>query len=161
MTSMFRASSTAQRIAFACATAISAVLMLSCSGGGDKAGPADAAPEAGAATYSAMWNDFLQGSCAQSFCHIGSLNTSGLHMDDPATAYMELVNQPASGPYCQGTGTRVVPGQPAMSILYQKIERPSPSMLCGAAMPGMGKPPLLDSDIARVKEWILLGAKNN
>jgi hypothetical protein len=58
-----------------------------------------------------------------------------------------------------GMGIRVVPGHPETSIMYDKISSRTPT--CGAAMPGSGRPALLASDIARIKEWIAMGAKND
>jgi hypothetical protein len=143
-------------------TAVTALALLvpaasACSGG---SGSPDARPvDAGATTFSAIYNDIIQGSCAQPFCHLGITTT--MPLPDQATAYMQLVNTPASGPYCMGVGTRVVPGHPETSIMYEKIERPAPMGLCGGSMPGSGRPALAASDIQRIREWILMGAKND
>jgi hypothetical protein len=135
----------------------SACSTVACSGGDGAKGSADSGAEAGAATFGAIYNDILQGSCALSFCHLGSLTP--MPLPDQATAYMQLVNVPASGANCSGMGIRVVPGHPETSLLYDKIASRTPT--CGAPMPGSGKPALLASDIARIKEWITMGAKND
>jgi hypothetical protein len=55
----------------------------------------------------------------------------------------------------------VVPGDPDASLLYRKIERPTPPGLCGDPMPGGGEQPLDDRDIQQIRTWIAQGAKNN
>src|SRR5215470_13759495 len=57
-------------------------------------------------------------------CHgpgqIGLLE-GNLDMSTQAAAFANTVNVPASGILCNGKGTRIVPGQPAESVLYLKL----------------------------------------
>jgi hypothetical protein len=113
-----------------------------------------------APTFTAIYNNILQGTCAQPFCHLGS--TTPMAMPDQATAYKVLVNV-ASDPNsnCMNMGwTRVVPGDPAKSLLYEKIELPIPANICGLHMPRQGVD-LEAKQIAQIKQWIMLGAKND
>jgi hypothetical protein len=78
---------------------------------------------------------------------------------------LDLKGQPggdaSSGGLCS-TGRRVVPGNPDMSVLYQKItDKPT----CGVAMP---PPPrneaamvLTAAQQERIRSWIMAGAKKN
>jgi hypothetical protein len=103
---------------------------------------------------------------------------------DKETSYMNLVNVAATGAKCgasvgaaDGGGAEaeaaqagaaeagavpvlVAPGHPESSLLYQKIENPSPPGLCGDRMPD-GQDPLADADIQQIKEWITLGAMDD
>jgi hypothetical protein len=145
------------RFAAQAALLLGACSNVGCSGG-EGAKASDAGAEAGAATFTAIYNDILTGSCAQPFCHLGSLAPT-MPLPDQATAYMQMVNAPAAGANCSGMGLiRVVPGHPETSLLYNKITSQTPE--CGGAMPKAGQS-LAASDIARIKEWILAGAKND
>jgi hypothetical protein len=132
-----------------------------CSGGG--AGGAHDSGAGGGRVYSptftAIYSDILTPSCAQPFCHLGAANP--MPLPDQATAYQQIVNAPATGPYCAGMGIRVVPSHPETSILYLKVERPAPAGLCGGSMPGLGRPALAAADIQQIQQWIAMGAKND
>jgi len=68
--------------------------------------------------------------------------------------YADVVNAPAhEGPSCDGR-IRVVPGDLAASVFYQKLLDPP---ACGDRMP-LDLPPLPDETIETIKEWILAGA---
>ena len=143
--------------------ALFAPLLAACSGGSNSA-KEDAGTDPSALTYdptfTAVYNEILQGSCAVAFCHIGVVTPMAL--PDQATAYKALVNVPAatanSGGSCQGKGMRVLPGNPDMSLLYEKLVQPVP---CGLPMPGSGHAPLEARQIDQIKQWITLGAKND
>jgi hypothetical protein len=110
-----------------------------------------------APTLTAVYDEILSGSCAQPFCHLGAANP--MQLSDQATAYQQLVNAPASGPYCAGMGTRVVPGHPETSLMYLKLTKhPAP---CGGSMPGTARPALGARDIQQIQQWIVMGAKND
>src|SRR2546430_11136155 len=49
-----------------------------------------------------------------------------LDMTSAATAYANLVNVPCAGKSCAGKGTRVVPGSPHTSVLFEKIDPVQP-----------------------------------
>lgn len=72
--------------------------------------------------------------------------------------YTAFVSKPAIGALCGGKGTYVVPGQPAQSLLIQKITQDTPP--CGGTrMPPTG--PLEPADIKLVTDWVMAGALNN
>ena len=143
-----------------------APLLVACSGGsasGDKGDAnSDDAGDPGAPTYAptftAIYNEILVPSCALSFCHDGPINPMPLL--GQASSYMQIVNAQANGPLCGNMGlTRVVPGNPDMSLLYLKVEQPVP--VCGNPMPGSGKGSLDARQLAQIKSWIMMGAKND
>ena len=86
--------------------------------------------------------------CAQ--CHVGANAPQGLRLD-AANSYGSLVGVTSSE---QPGQLRVKPGDPAASYLVQKIEGRA---AVGARMP-LGQPPLPDSTIAVIREWIASGA---
>jgi hypothetical protein len=137
------------------------LLVQACSGGGAASSDAGQDTGVGGRTYapkfSAVYDEIL-GSCAQSFCHRGV----GIAMDlsDQPTAYMQLVNAPASPNFnCAGMGIRVVPMHPETSLMYLKLTQHPPP--CGGSMPGVGKAPLTARDIQQIQQWIMMGAKND
>lgn len=110
-----------------------------------------------APTFSQVWTSTLRGKCAS--CHDNTAPAGALNMTDKATAYSNLVGKPAAGPVaaCGGKGTRVVAGNAAMSILYQKVTTPT----CGGRMPPVPANPLSMAETNRIRDWINAGALNN
>jgi hypothetical protein len=109
-------------------------------------------------TYTAVWTELLQPTCALVFCHAGS--SDYLEMTSKDGAYAALVNAPAAGPSCAPTGLdRITPGHPEASLLYLKITTPP----CGDMMPlQYGARVVLDPrQIAQVHDWITAGAPND
>ena len=132
-------------------------LSLACSGGGAKGGSAeDSGAQASPPTFTAIYSDILSGSCAQSFCHIGPGVV--MQLSDQPTAYAQLVNAPATGPYCAGMGIRVVPGHPETSLMYLKLTAHPPP--CGGSMPGR-PPALTTAELQQIEQWIAMGAMND
>lgn len=86
--------------------------------------------------------------CTQ--CHIGSAAPRGLRLDD-ASSFAMLVN--ASSAEVPSLN-RVTPGDPENSYLIQKLEGRAS---VGAQMP-LGQPPLPQSTIAVIRQWISNGA---
>jgi hypothetical protein len=113
---------------------------------------ADAPGDAGAFTFTRVHELFFR-RCV--ICH----GTNGrLDMTTRALAYRNLVSVDAMGPACMGGGrVRVVPGDPARSLLMQKL---NPMPECGARMP-RGAPPLTAAELALVRGWIAAGARND
>jgi hypothetical protein len=73
-------------------------------------------------------------------------------------AYANLVSVPASGPLCSAVGIdRVEPGDPANSLLFDKITAETP--VCGDRMPPAA--PLPEESIARIRAWIEGGAPDD
>ena len=86
--------------------------------------------------------------CTQ--CHVGANAPQGLRLD-AANSYGSLVGVTSSE---QPGQLRVKPGDPGASYLVQKIEGKA---AVGGRMP-LGQPPLPDSTIAVIREWIASGA---
>jgi hypothetical protein len=128
--------------------------------GGDGSSPA--ASDSTAATFSAIYAmAFPTTTNARcEFCHSMPPNDVGngkLHMGtDQATAYAALVGQVSASGRCVGRPL-VVPNQPDMSLLLQKL---SPNPPCGSRMP-LGGTPFTDAQLEMVRGWIAAGAKND
>jgi hypothetical protein len=70
--------------------------------------------------------------------------------------YQALVGKPAQGAQCAGKGTYIVPGNPSMSLLLQKVSSTPP---CGVEMPVGGM--LQPTEVKMLTDWIMAGAMNN
>lgn len=75
---------------------------------------------------------------------------------DQATAHAALVGKASTSRKCMGRMI-VAPGQPEMSLLWQKL---GPNPPCGSRMP-LGGAPLSDENMEKVRSWIAAGAQNN
>ncbi len=96
---------------------------------------------------------FLSRDCVGS-CHDAGAD-GGLDLSSRAVAYAGLVGVTAA---CGGgASTRVIPYDPAASLLWRKLTRVD---LCGSRMPPAG-PPSSVSDVRRVESWIAAGAPDN
>jgi hypothetical protein len=74
-------------------------------------------------------------------------------MSSQSTAYSNLVGVTAAGPACGASGEmRVVPGNSAMSLLYNKV---AGSEDCGSTMPETAQ------GVTLIQSWIDQGAPNN
>jgi hypothetical protein len=98
----------------------------------------------------------ISANCLQ--CHVpGQIGTTEgmLDMSTQSLAFTDLVGVPAAGTECGGGkgGTRVVAGQPSMSLLYLKITSPP----CGSRMP-FQQPQLPQAEITTIHDWIAAGA---
>lgn len=83
-------------------------------------------------------------------CHGPSFGTCGFNIgNSAASAYPDIVSAPSG--FCCANQIYVVPGDPANSLLYQKLTNPA----CGGRMP-QGGTFAGDTDI--VRDWILAGA---
>ena len=150
----------------ACAALMS--LLVGCSGGGTTK---PASPDAGTSTkptFSNVWGTVILGNaCQSSQCH-GASATGGLQLTSKAMAYTSLVGVDAAG-VCTDGGTspacacgqsgekRVVAGDPASSLLIQKLSGNPP---CGTRMPQTGD--LITPDqLDLVTNWVAAGAKND
>ncbi len=93
-------------------------------------------------------------------CHgmMPSDNTNGkLGMIRNKQAFYDaLVNKPAQGVQCTGKGMYIVPGNPTMSLLVQKVSSTPP---CGVEMPVGGM--LQPTEVKMLTDWIAAGAMNN
>ncbi len=91
--------------------------------------------------------------CATSNCHSGAVPDAGLDLSDADTSHANLVG--VSTTQLGGAGIRVVAGDPDNSYLIQKLE--NAAGIEGVRMP-LGAPPLAQSDIDEIRQWITDGA---
>jgi hypothetical protein len=137
----------------ACAVVVFALCAIGCGDGGN------AAP---IGTFSAIYPMLFPAdtNAKCNSCHsmpASDVSNGRLHMGtDKATAYASLVGQASTGSKCKGQ-TLVVPNQPDMSLLLQKVMDTPP---CGERMP-LGGPPLSDAQRDMVRSWIADGAKDD
>jgi len=92
--------------------------------------------------------------CRISTCH-GEFKSGGLDLRYGA-AHFALVDQPATTPGASGK-MRVVPGDPDVSFLYQKLAGTLGAGE-GERMPAAGSPPLDALELEFVRAWIEAGA---
>lgn len=72
------------------------------------------------------------------------------------SAYTALVGQSSRSSRCMGK-TLVMPGQPEMSLLYQKVSAAPP---CGSRMP-LGGTAFSEAQLEMIRSWIAAGAAND
>lgn len=152
------------KLSICCAGAIA--VLAGCSGGGDDAGAGGtptptATPTASPSPTSSpgpiptptpvdfAWirTNVLEASCDGAACH-------GAESDASLLTYADVVNAPThEGPYCDGR-IRVVPGDLAASMFYQKLLDPP---ACGERMP-LDEPPLPAETLSTIERWIMAGA---
>ncbi|MFO0744861.1 MAG: hypothetical protein U1F43_04185 [Myxococcota bacterium] len=124
--------------------------------GVDNSGDDDAST-AGGATFAEVY-DLLQ---ACTFCHGTRLPRGGFSLGvDAESAYAALVDVPASNDLCTDPPhTRVVPGHPEQSLLYEKL---SGTQDCGDPMPSpngeINPVPFTPEQLETVRSWIAAGA---
>lgn len=75
---------------------------------------------------------------------------------DKASTYKALMGKTSTSSMCMNRPF-VVPGQPDMSLLLQKV-KPNPP--CGLRMPNGGAP-LSDGQIEMIRSWIAAGARDD
>jgi hypothetical protein len=147
------------------------LLAQACSGGHNGATKTDGGSQHDAAvggrsyapTMTAVYTEVLRFRCGVPFCHLGGAGAP-MTLDSRDNSYEQMVNVPADGPYCGDAGMagllRVDPGHPETSLVYTKIQMPSPPGLCGDPMPSSGGP-LTNLDIQQIEDWIMQGAQND
>jgi hypothetical protein len=101
-----------------------------------------------------------KGQC--NYCHNrppNDLSDGKLDMGETQdVAWAALVGPSSVSAKCGGTGDKlVVPGAPASSLLYLKLQATVP---CGDRMP-QGGTPLTAAQLELVRSWIAAGAKND
>jgi hypothetical protein len=125
-------------------------------------------------SFTNVYAEVIQPQCSNDFCHFNgtSIRFSALDLSSKVRAYWSLVGLPCMGPACSQSGIRVVPWQPDISIMYQKL---SPSPPCGIQMPADSATystngtseltfsgPALPSDQQQlIYNWIQEGAQDN
>ena len=96
----------------------------------------------------------LQKNCVS--CHVTGEELGGLGLA-PSLAYRQLVNVPSH----ESTLLRVKPGAPEESYLLHKLNGTHLDQGgSGGRMP-LGLPPLADTQLALIRQWIQSGAPNN
>jgi hypothetical protein len=90
--------------------------------------------------------------CATAGCHSGGTPSADLDLSDAMTSYMELVGVESTR---LAGRILVIANDSANSYLIEKLG-PNPS--AGQQMPPGGRPPLPDSDIDVIRQWIDSGA---
>jgi glucose/arabinose dehydrogenase len=101
-------------------------------------------------SFSSIYNGILVPRCGP--CHTSGA-AGGLSLATEASALDNLVGSNAASAACSGRAL-VEPGDPANSVLFQKV---SGVNLCGSMMPP--GPPLSNSQVAAIQEWIEDGAQ--
>jgi hypothetical protein len=132
------------------------------SSGDDAAGAGSAGNAAPAAKFSEIYSMMfpMATNARCDACHSMPANdvaNGNLEMGKtPVSAYMALVGQTSKSSRCMSK-TLVVPGQPEMSLLYQKLSAAPP---CGSRMP-LGGAAFSDTQLEMIRSWIAAGAKND
>lgn len=125
-------------------------VLASCTGG-DGTGLAPILPPGSIGpNFSEIQAGIIAPNCATTGCHLGAGAPQGLRLDD-ANSYGMLVGVPSSE---SSSTLRVAPGDPDNSYLIQKLEG---TASVGAQMP-LGAPPLEQSSIDVIRQWISDGA---
>lgn len=91
-------------------------------------------------------------------CHTtgtGAQQVPDMLMTDAGATYTSWIRINAR---CNPNLFRVLPGDSALSFVFDKIHQPAP--LCGMRMPLQG-PPLDDAEQATIRDWIDQGALRN
>jgi hypothetical protein len=123
-------------------------------------GVKEAAAPAAASTFTQVYSNIISPICVTCHNPQGIGFTMGkLDMSTQATAFKDLVGVEAMGISCGGMGTRVVAGNAANSIMFEKIDPGTPAP-CGSKMP-LGLPPLSAAQANEIESWINAGAKND
>ena len=125
---------------------------------------------AGPASFTRVWSEILSPKgCAGAYCHGGG--QGNLKFSSKADAYKALVGVMAAGGPCGSSGKqRIKPGDPAGSLLLEKMEQTKPS--CGDPMPigtkvepscvSMSLPVCnTQAELTLIKQWIMAGAKDD
>ena len=130
------------------------------SGSGGGAATAGCGSESFAAIYETILKNATY-NCAGPLCHgrePGNVAPVGdLSLSSASIAYMQLTAKTTASMSCAGK-TRVVPGDPAASLLVQKLR--GDTTMCGGVMP-IGADEISEADLKRVTDWIKGGACNN
>jgi mono/diheme cytochrome c family protein len=99
--------------------------------------------------------------CSGPVCHgrdaASAAGVGNLSLSSAAVAYTQLVSKQSDSASCTGK-TRVVPRDPANSLLVQKLR--GQTTMCGAPMP-VNADEITEAELKRITDWILGGACNN
>ncbi len=129
---------------------MAAAFLQGCSGGDGTGLPPDGPPPAIGPVFSDIQSEVFTPTCATAGCHAGAGAPQGLRLEE-TSSYGLLVNVSSSE---VPSIARVQPGDPDGSYLVQKLEG---TATAGARMP-LGRPPLAQSTIDVIRQWIIDGA---
>lgn len=93
--------------------------------------------------------------CTQCHTNTGRNPSGGMNLNHDV-AYDQLVNAPVRA---KAGAIRVVPGEPDLSYLIQKLE--GAAGIFGRRMPNNGPPYLTDGQVLIIRRWIANGAPRN
>jgi polyvinyl alcohol dehydrogenase (cytochrome) len=113
-----------------------------------------------APTFTNVYQGVLCANGCDKVCHTSNTGAAQLGFMSKSVAYTNLVGTAAMDMNCAGKGSRVVAGNPDMSILYQKmagVQTCGDRMPPGGPMGGMFPQAQLDA----LKAWIMAGAPND
>jgi hypothetical protein len=124
-------------------------------------------------SFTNVYTEIIQPTCSNDFCHYNGegIRYGALDMSSKVRAFWSLVGQPCMGPNCYKQGTRVLPGDPDNSVMYQKLS--ADTLKCGSQMPAdtqqllikgysvFSGPPLAADQMQLIHDWIQEGALNN
>jgi len=116
-------------------------------------GPGGGEPIDPTATFTRVQSEIFTPTCAQLGCH-DPLGQQSQQVLSSGRSYTNTVNVPSVE---MPSLVRVKPGDPSNSYLYRKI---TGAGITGDRMP-QGLPPLSDSQIKLVRDWIRRGAPND
>lgn len=134
-------------------------------GSAGKAGSTAAASgDCGSESFAAIYDTILKNTtynCAGALCHgrepAMAMTVGNLSLSSASVAYMQLVKVDSTSSACSAM-PRVVPGDPAGSLLVQKLR--SATTTCGGVMP-VGADEIAEADLKRITDWITAGACDN
>ena len=105
--------------------------------------------------FAKVYDEVIESGCS---CHFTQTHESKLFLGDEQAAYDNLVGIAAGGTGCINQGTRVVAGDSAGSIFYQKVIADDTNR-CGSRMPLGGELSAAQQELIRA--WIDDGAPRN
>lgn len=109
-------------------------------------------PSGGTVSFSGDIQPIFDTSCAISGCHAGPSPQAGMKLS-AGVSYGNLVGVTSTG---YAPAIRVVPGDPAASVMYNKVANTG---VYGGVMPPSGQLSATQTD--KIRAWILAGAPNN
>lgn len=113
-------------------------------------------------TFTNVYQGVLCKNGCDKVCHTSNTGAAQLGLAGKDMAYMNLVGVGAKDTTaCAGMGNRVTAGDPAASVLYQKLAN---TQTCGSRMPPggpVGGGDLPAAQLDALKAWIMAGAPNN
>ena len=122
---------------------------------GDGTGVDNGNGNGGVVTLSGDVQPILSQNCTMAGCHSGTSPAQGQNLSTGQT-WANTVNVPAN----ESALMRILPGKPDLSYLVHKIEGTQAVSGSGGRMP-LGRSPLSQGDIDKIREWIQAGALNN